>query len=574
MKTFNIIQAALLSLLMLVVHTTSAATIDANQYQAFYGDIDGDGDKDIYLTPKPKFVLIASDVVIPIPLKGEGDSYKLLAQQSGYAEPVLDNNVDTSKLSSGWFNLHSVDLNGDNSNDVFIQSTDQSLLSFTLANSWGEDPYFIQTFTSIGSDTHTLTVTDSNNDGRDDVVLTAKSGSQDQTLYGNKQGHLTNSAQSQITAHYGYDYLNKRKYKVVDTLGGNQNNNPREQVLYIDDDTELRDGKLYKYIRVGGKRIARTDQTGGTFSPTEWYLNNHLGSVQLTLDSTATVKTATTYEPYGEKRNTWGQTALAPYGFTGKEQDPETGLGYFHNRYLNHVSGQFITPDPVFTLEERFTDPQHWSPYAYGRNNPIVYIDPNGEVAKVAVTAGKLIYKAYKQFRATGKIDKASIKKAGMDELVGIADDLNTLFLDDKKGFFDKLGAGVDLLTGLETTDGDVRELAGILEGRKGKRSYSDPTKRPKYGKNQVRKVWEQAKGRDGKVRDPNTYEVLSWDQFKSRAGQWDMGHIKGEEYRKLHKSYIDGKLSKPEFLEKYRDSSNYLPESISSNRSRRHEIK
>ncbi|WP_231891861.1 hypothetical protein, partial [Vibrio sp. HI00D65] len=41
--------------------------------------------------------------------------------------------------------------------------------------------------------------------------------------------------------------------------------------------------------------------------------------------------------------------------------------------------GQFITPDPVFAREARFTDPQRWSPYAYGRGNPLRYSDPTGE---------------------------------------------------------------------------------------------------------------------------------------------------------------------------------------------------
>jgi len=105
---------------------------------------------------------------------------------------------------------------------------------------------------------------------------------------------------------------------------------------------------------------------------------------------------------------------------------------------------------------------------------------------------------------------------------------------------------------------------------------YADPKRRPKYGKDQVKTVWENAQNvySDGIVRDPNTLEELTWDKTRSRAGQWDMGHIKDHEYRRLHSDYMAERISKAEFLEEYRNPNNYLPESVHSNRSHKYEAK
>tara|TARA_B100001059_G_scaffold120953_1_gene121031 strand:+ start:758 stop:1045 length:288 start_codon:yes stop_codon:yes gene_type:complete len=39
--------------------------------------------------------------------------------------------------------------------------------------------------------------------------------------------------------------------------------------------------------------------------------------------------------------------------------------------------------DPVFAREPQFTDTQRWSPYAYGRGNPLRYSDPTGEFTQI-----------------------------------------------------------------------------------------------------------------------------------------------------------------------------------------------
>ncbi|MBI5414373.1 hypothetical protein HZA38_02555 [Candidatus Peregrinibacteria bacterium] len=64
------------------------------------------------------------------------------------------------------------------------------------------------------------------------------------------------------------------------------------------------------------------------------------------------------------------------YKFTGQELDPETNLYYYGARYYNPKLGQFASPDP---WEGDLRDPQSLNKYSYVRNNPMKYVDPNGQ---------------------------------------------------------------------------------------------------------------------------------------------------------------------------------------------------
>lgn len=84
---------------------------------------------------------------------------------------------------------------------------------------------------------------------------------------------------------------------------------------------------------------------------------------------------------------------------------------------------------------------------------------------------------------------------------------------------------------------------------------------RPGYGKGQVDEVWENAKNGNGEVwvRDKDgTWVKIDWKPGDSREGVWDMGHLPGEEYRKLRDQYLSGKIDQEEFLRRYRDADNY----------------
>lgn len=64
--------------------------------------------------------------------------------------------------------------------------------------------------------------------------------------------------------------------------------------------------------------------------------------------------------------------------FTGKERDAETGLDYFGARYFSAAQGRFTSPDQPFN-DQYPADPQSWNLYTYVRNNPLEYVDLNGE---------------------------------------------------------------------------------------------------------------------------------------------------------------------------------------------------
>ena len=111
----------------------------------------------------------------------------------------------------------------------------------------------------------------------------------------------------------------------------------------------------------------------------EYYHLDAIGNVLAVTDQNGNVVEQHDYLPSGEEWNP--QPGTQPKRFTGKERDAETGLDYFGARYYGSRIGRFTTVDPVYTWRDNLVDPQRWNRYAYGRNNPLRYVDPNGEAA-------------------------------------------------------------------------------------------------------------------------------------------------------------------------------------------------
>jgi RHS repeat-associated protein len=145
----------------------------------------------------------------------------------------------------------------------------------------------------------------------------------------------------------------------------------------------------YVYDAFGG--LAAEYLPTGPSSPagTHYLSTDHLGSTRLVTNANGDVVSRHDYLPFGEEiPNTVGnRQSVAGYAwngsltqrFTGKERDGETGLDYFESRYFSAAQGRFTSPDAMMGKPEWVMDPQRWNRYAYVRNNPLKFVDPNGE---------------------------------------------------------------------------------------------------------------------------------------------------------------------------------------------------
>ena len=76
----------------------------------------------------------------------------------------------------------------------------------------------------------------------------------------------------------------------------------------------------------------------------------------------------------------WQARAGTNYPFlTSKERDIETGLDYLGARYFSSTLGRFTGADPAAIKPKHLINPQDLNRYAYVANNPLAFIDPNGE---------------------------------------------------------------------------------------------------------------------------------------------------------------------------------------------------
>jgi len=121
---------------------------------------------------------------------------------------------------------------------------------------------------------------------------------------------------------------------------------------------------------------------------TVYFLKDHLGSIRATvLDSAgAPVIGYDDYDPWGYPLATRTKAIPNAYlqgaskiKFAGKERDDEFGinLDYSGARSYDWLTGRWISVDP---LAQKYAG---WSPYQYSLNNPVKFVDPNGDTVRV-----------------------------------------------------------------------------------------------------------------------------------------------------------------------------------------------
>jgi RHS repeat-associated protein len=208
--------------------------------------------------------------------------------------------------------------------------------------------------------------------------------------YDGESRQLTSSVGG-VSANYFYDGDGRRVKKVVGTVTTVFVYNASGQLVaeYVNDPVPP---------PVGG---------GGT----SYLTSDYLGSTRVVTKADGSVKARYDYLPYGEELSSaiGGRSQVSGYGvadstrqkFTAKGRDAESGLDYFGARYYSSAQGRFTSVDPHnIILEAQSTAelspqkasaqvlsylaaPQQWNRYANVANNPLIYIDPTGEILEL-----------------------------------------------------------------------------------------------------------------------------------------------------------------------------------------------
>jgi RHS repeat-associated protein len=167
----------------------------------------------------------------------------------------------------------------------------------------------------------------------------------------------------------------------------------------------------YVYDAIGN--LAAEYGPASPLGGTTYLTADHLGSTRLVTNSAGAPVARYDYAPFGEELTAGidGRTTALLFStnlyptvtpdstdqkFTGKERDAESGLDFFGARYMSSAQGRFTSPDEFkggglfdpFTGQNDETigplpyadisDPQTLNKYAYVRNNPLRYVDPDG----------------------------------------------------------------------------------------------------------------------------------------------------------------------------------------------------
>ena len=152
-------------------------------------------------------------------------------------------------------------------------------------------------------------------------------------------------------------------------------------------------------------------QEGDAYEKMQFYYHpDHLGSSSYITNLDGEVVQHIEYVPFGEvfveeRNNIWN----TPYLFNAKEFDEETGLYYYGARYYNPRLSLWISTD---ALKEKTPNV---SPYIYTDNNPIIYIDPDGNFRwKALAEASRKWYNLWHKNKASEVIENRDTKNPSL----------------------------------------------------------------------------------------------------------------------------------------------------------------
>jgi RHS repeat-associated protein len=222
----------------------------------------------------------------------------------------------------------------------------------------------------------------------------------------NHQNLPVSLTRSGITTTYRYDDAGQRVTKQVG--GGNTEVYLREgattlAVFTVDGAGAVVQAPSYFNVVWEDRVVGRQPLTATRV----YYHNDILGSTRaVVLSTTGAVVESYDFEPWGLLMPGRTLGSGTKEGFSGKEQDPETGLDYFGARYYMPALGRWAEVDPSADATPA------WSPYNYVLDNPATHMDPDGRQTEL-YNLGK----AMLRLLGTGKSDVAAAARGTLSGL-------------------------------------------------------------------------------------------------------------------------------------------------------------
>jgi RHS repeat-associated protein len=178
----------------------------------------------------------------------------------------------------------------------------------------------------------------------------------------NNRGQPATSSKTGLSASYAYDAYGRRKSKTVGSTTTGfvyDGANVAQELSGSTPTANLLDGPGLDEI------YSRSDASG-----TKSFLTDALGSTLALADTSGTVSTSYTYEPFGNATST-GAASTNSFQYTGRENDG-TGLDYLRARYYSPGLQRFLSEDPIGLGGGDV------NLYAYVYNQPFAFVDRLG----------------------------------------------------------------------------------------------------------------------------------------------------------------------------------------------------
>ena len=200
---------------------------------------------------------------------------------------------------------------------------------------------------------------------------------------------VTDASGQTVKARYSY-LADGTKLSVRDAQ--NDGLSYRGSFVYLADGTSSSTAvteKLESIAHDEGRFVALSASAGATTTQfiDTWHVRDHLGSVRTVLDitrdtsevsdPTLAILEQNDYLPFGTRidLDSLAYDQSNRYRFNGKEEQVTGSLGLidYGARLYDNLLPRWTTPDP---LAEKYYS---YSPYAFCNNNPVNFVDPDGE---------------------------------------------------------------------------------------------------------------------------------------------------------------------------------------------------